>query len=179
MPSKGNSIVMEMNFCRRCGAAMISIEHHVYRCANDHTIFANASPTVGVFFVNQDGDIVLSRRGIEPYKGMLDTIGGFLNGSESLEQGLAREIFEETGLTPDDHEQPTYLCSITATYEYGSERLPIISTLFYAKLHPGAPITPNDDITEVVSRSLHTISFDEIGNNDIKQGIKILQQHLK
>lgn len=168
-----------MNFCRRCGTSLTNIQAHVYKCENKHTIFANASPTAGIFFLNQRGEVVLSRRRDEPHKGMLDSIGGFLDGNESIEEGLAREIREETGLMPDDYEQPIYLCSIADTYEYGGEALPIVSTIFYAILKPGVSIVPNDDITEVVSRPLHTFDLSEIGADDIKQGIQILQQHLK
>lgn len=169
---------MEMNFCRRCGASLKNIENHVFKCENGHTIYANASPTVSVFFLDGD-NVILSRRGIEPNKGTLDTIGGFLDGKESLEAGLAREVREEVGLEPSEYETPIYLCSIADTYHYGDEDNPIVSALFYSTLKTDRSLTPHDDVAEVVVRPLFDIDLNEIGNADIRAGLKILQQHVK
>lgn len=166
-----------MNFCRRCGTAL-NDKSSAYTCENNHLLFANPKPTAGIFFIDQHGDVVLSRRGIEPHKGMLDTIGGFLDPSETVEEALIREIREETGLEPTDYGPLTYLCSAPDLYHFDGEDLPVISSIFYATLNLGAVITPQDDITEVVSRPLHDIDMNEIGANDIKQGLYALQQHL-
>ncbi len=166
-----------MNFCRRCGAALQQ-EGEGYTCASGHSIFNNPRPTVGVFFISQAGDVVLSRRGIQPHKGKLDAVGGFVDVNETLEQALIREIREETGLQPTDYSPLTYLCSATDSYHYDGDNLPVLTTLFYTTLKAGAVITPQDDISEVVSRPLATINLDEIGSEDIKQGIQALQKHL-
>ena len=46
----------------------------------------------------KDGQVLLSKRGINPYKGDWDTIGGFLEPGEHPEVGALRETLEETGL---------------------------------------------------------------------------------
>lgn len=43
-------------------------------------------------------NVLLVRRGIEPYKGRWAMPGGFLNPDESAEDGARRELMEETGL---------------------------------------------------------------------------------
>ena len=169
---------MEMNFCRRCGTPLENIENHVFKCENGHTIFANASPTAGVFFLDGE-NVILARRGIEPNKGMLDTIGGFVDGNESLENALARELREEVGLEPADYEPPKFLCSIAATYEYGGEKSPIVSAIFYSRITTRRHLVPQDDIEEIVIRPLFEVEPSEISNHDIREGLKILQKRVK
>lgn len=49
-------------------------------------------------FDGTDLNVLLVKRGIEPYKGRWAFPGGFLNPAESAEQGALRELKEETGL---------------------------------------------------------------------------------
>jgi ADP-ribose pyrophosphatase YjhB (NUDIX family) len=56
-------------------------------------------PLVGVGAVIVDeGRVLLIRRGSEPLKGCWSLPGGLLEVGESLEEGLRREVREETGL---------------------------------------------------------------------------------
>jgi 8-oxo-dGTP diphosphatase len=58
-----------------------------------------AAPIVGVGAVVVDGDrVLLVRRGQEPLKGEWSLPGGVLELGETLEQGVCREVLEETGL---------------------------------------------------------------------------------
>lgn len=57
------------------------------------------APIVGVgAVIVQDGRVLLVRRGTEPLKGAWTLPGGALELGESLEQGVIREVLEETGL---------------------------------------------------------------------------------
>lgn len=49
-------------------------------------------------FDGQSLQVLLIERGIEPYKGMWAFPGGFLNPTETAEEGALRELSEETGL---------------------------------------------------------------------------------
>lgn len=58
------------------------------------------SPLVGVGAVIVDkGRVLLVRRGTEPLRGQWSLPGGLIELGESLEEGLIREVREETGLT--------------------------------------------------------------------------------
>lgn len=65
-------------------------------------------PIVGVGALILDGDrILLVERGKEPLKGLWSLPGGVLETGETLEEGLRREVREETGLeieAPKVHE---------------------------------------------------------------------------
>ena len=52
------------------------------------------------------------RRGIDPFKNHLALPGGFLREGEQTEEGAARELEEETGITP-----PGHLEQLRTTYE--------------------------------------------------------------
>jgi 8-oxo-dGTP diphosphatase len=57
------------------------------------------APIVGIGAVVLQGDhVLLVRRGQEPLKGGWSLPGGALELGETLEQGVVREVFEETGL---------------------------------------------------------------------------------
>jgi len=58
------------------------------------------APIVGVGAVVIDGTkVLLVRRGQEPLKGQWSLPGGALELGETLQQGVVREVLEETGLT--------------------------------------------------------------------------------
>jgi 8-oxo-dGTP diphosphatase len=54
--------------------------------------------TVDVIIEFPDGEIVLVKRGIEPFKGHWAIPGGHVESGETVEQAAVREIKEETGL---------------------------------------------------------------------------------
>ena len=59
-------------------------------------------PIVGVgAVIVDDGNVVLIRRKYEPLKGHWSLPGGMVEVGETLEDALAREMLEETGLTVD------------------------------------------------------------------------------
>ena len=59
-----------------------------------------SAPIVGVgAVVEQEGRVLLVRRGREPLKGHWTLPGGVLEVGESLTAGVVREVLEETGLT--------------------------------------------------------------------------------
>ena len=59
-------------------------------------------PVIGVGAVVLDGDrVLLIKRGHAPLKGQWSLPGGSVEVGETLEQAIAREVLEETGLTVD------------------------------------------------------------------------------
>lgn len=167
-----------MNFCRRCGSPLTHLEHHVYQCANQHTIFANSSPSTGIFFVTADNQVLLSVRGIEPHKGMLDAFGGFVDGAgESFEHAAVRELAEELGLQSGDYEPLHYLTSAAGNYPYQGETLPVLTTFYWSRLLVDTP-TPQDDVAAITTYPLADVPLDKLHDQDIVAGIKALQAEL-
>lgn len=166
---------MEMNFCRRCGSPLASNNNHVYMCKNGHTLFANSSPCVGIFLLDQDDNVYLSVRGIEPRKGMLDTFGGFVDNEETLEQAIQRELQEEIGLNPDDYSTPVFLTSAIGHYPYKGETITILSSMFWARLQTTQPLQPADDVADIYTSPIKDINPKLLHDDDIRVGLEALR----
>jgi NAD+ diphosphatase len=91
-------------FCGVCGHPTRSAEAgHVRRCTNPqcNTVhFPRTDPAV-IMLVHDGDRCLLGRQRIWP-KGMHSTLAGFVEPGESLEEAVAREIFEESGIVVDD-----------------------------------------------------------------------------
>lgn len=166
---------MEMNYCRRCGQHLSQATPDVFQCDNGHTLFANSAPTAAIFILNQQGNLLLSRRGINPGKGKLDAFGGFVDGAESAEAAAIRELQEEAGLTPDQYEPLQYFCSAPATYLYQGEERSVLTLCYYTHIKPGVALVAADDVAEVIERNPQDIHDDELFNQDIKTGLRQLR----
>jgi len=158
---------MEMNHCRRCGSALTGT-HGAFVCANGHTLYSNPAPTVGVFLLTPSRKVILSVRGIDPGRGGLDTIGGFVDDDESFEQAIIREILEETGLRKEQYSSLTYLTSAPSTYEFGGESRNVLTCFYHATLLPGAEAVAADDVAELVTIAPGDIVIDDMWSNDTR-----------
>lgn len=168
---------MEMAFCRRCGSPLEPQRDNAFACAQGHTLFLNPSPAVGVFFITPDNHVILSRRGIEPNKGMLDAFGGFIEPSESLEEGLARELREELSLEPHEYEPPQYFISAISQYhELDGDIVPLIGAFFWSRLLTDRPLEAADDVAEVVTLPLAAVDHASLSGPDIETAIVTLQK---
>lgn len=84
--------------CPRCAAAVEPADGRAECAACGYVAYANSAPAVCALCVDEDGRVLLTRRAWEPYAGMWDLPGGFLNEDEHPLDGLRRELAEETGL---------------------------------------------------------------------------------
>ncbi|HNX44812.1 MAG TPA: NUDIX hydrolase [Bacteroidales bacterium] len=84
-----------------------------------------------VFRASESGyEVLLIRRGNEPFRGMWALPGGFVNMDETLEEAVARELKEETSLDGVEMEQ---LHTFSAVNRDPRHRT--ISTVFYGILN--------------------------------------------
>jgi NAD+ diphosphatase len=87
-------------FCGVCGSPTESIEAgHVRRCTNSDcsaSHFPRTDPAV--IMLVHDGDRALLGRQKVWAPGMYSTLAGFLEPGESLEETVAREVYEEAGI---------------------------------------------------------------------------------
>ena len=91
-------------FCGACGAPTRAVEAgHMRVCANDackSEHFPRTDPAV-IMLVTYGESCLLGRQGTWP-PGMRSTLAGFVEPGESLEDAVAREVFEETGVVVTD-----------------------------------------------------------------------------
>jgi NAD+ diphosphatase len=167
---------MEMNFCRRCGSELKNEVAGIYKCKNGHSLYSNPAPTVGVFFVTDDDNVLLSIRGREPNIGDLDSFGGFIDDNETAEAAAVRELEEELGLAPNQYEDLQFLCTAPSTYLYEGEDRTVLSIFFYSRLKPDVVPVAADDVAGIETLSLATITPDHIGADDVWQGLLKLKE---
>ena len=98
-------------YCPKCGSAhFLENNEKSKRCSDcGFVYYFNPSAATVAFILNQKEELLVCRRGKEPAKGTFDLSGGFLDMYETGEQGIAREVLEETGL---EVTETNYLFSI-------------------------------------------------------------------
>jgi 8-oxo-dGTP diphosphatase len=87
--------------CDRCGAPMSFDDALGVPTCTDHGrrwVFVRNAPCAGTVIVDDAGRIGLGRRAREPYAGMWETPGGFVELGEHPEDAAVREVHEELGL---------------------------------------------------------------------------------
>lgn len=98
---------------------------------------------MGALPVDGSGNVLLARRGIEPFYGYWNTIGGFLNYGEDPLDGLLREVKEETGV------ECSILQFITMHSDvYGDNGQALLNSYFTVQLH-SHDLHPQDDVSEL------------------------------
>lgn len=113
-------------------------------------IFDNPKPCAELALFNQSGEILIAKRGKDPYKGAYDLPGGFVDMGEDIETAVLREIAEELGLSSDDFTTPIYCGSTVDVYDWKREIYQVIIMEFVAILKGDPVITASDDVTEVM-----------------------------
>ena len=87
------------HFCGCCGTPLVDDEHLTARnCPHcKQQIFPRIDPCI-ILRIEKDGKILLARHTYRN-QNIFACIAGFVEAGETLEQAVAREVFEETGLT--------------------------------------------------------------------------------
>jgi ADP-ribose pyrophosphatase YjhB (NUDIX family) len=94
-------------FCSYCGTRYAQPLHYPRKCANAACgveVWANPIPVSVVLIPVLHGGrtgILVIRRGIEPRRGLLAIVGGFVEEQETWQAAGAREAKEESGVTID------------------------------------------------------------------------------
>lgn len=143
--------MLRYQFCPHCGEKYAPSEGSRHDCARcGKTVFLVSQATSSVIIT--DGEkILLSKRAIEPKKGMWDIIGGFQRYGEHPHAAAIREVKEETGL---DVEVTGYVGSFMDVY--GPDKEATLNMCFTVNV-VGGVMTPQDDVEELRWFSLEDI----------------------
>lgn len=167
-----SKIMVEMNFCRRCGSALSRKDGPAYVCTKGHIIFSNASPAIGLILFNDEDKVLILKRSINPGKGLLDIPGGFCDGPEKLEDALYRELKEEVGLSRTDYTEPQYVLSGIDPYGYGGEILPVCAVVFFARLITAKQPVAMDDAASAEWIKLKDIDLSKVHFPVVRVGLE-------
>ncbi len=138
------------NYCPKCGTKMeLSSDKEHFICLEcEFEVYPNPAPTVSIFFA-RDNKILLAKRAIDPGKGKWDSVGGFVDTGESLEQAAIREALEETGCRVE-------FKKFISSYPDSYDGKPTLSSAVAAEIISKEP-QPADDVA-----SLHWLDISEI-----------------
>ncbi len=135
-------------YCPRCGEKLAEKQvegKQLQACqACGFVLFRNQSPTVLVFGVNDERELLLVKRGSEPFKGEWAPPGGFLDADETPEAAAKRETLEETGIAVELLRVLNFEVLDYET-EHGSKKILQIS--FHAR-PAGGMLRPGSDAQE-------------------------------
>lgn len=87
----------DYKYCPRCTAKLKRRSGSLECPECGMVIYMNSAPTASMLIL-RGRDVLLARRGVEPFQGMYDIVGGFLEYGEHPLDGVHREVLEETGL---------------------------------------------------------------------------------
>ena len=96
--------LQKFTFCPVCGSKHFVVNNFKSKRCQDcgFTYYANPCSATAAFIINDNDEMLVVRRAKEPAKGTLDLPGGFVDMYETVEEGMRREIKEETGLDVQD-----------------------------------------------------------------------------
>jgi len=135
------------SFCPYC-AAKVPPHEKEFKCQNCQIWTHYASfPTASIVAI-VGNEMLLSVRGIEPGKGTLDIVGGFLKQGEDPVDGAIREFKEETGGEIDRENLKFLMCGI-GRYIYQNENIYTLNMTYFIILDEKPVLKASDDVAEL------------------------------
>jgi len=162
-----------IKFCPRCGSANFPLKGDRSFLCKDCSFhyFVNTSAAVAVLLFNEAGELLFTRRAIEPYRGMLDLPGGFIDPMETGEQAAHREIQEELGI---DIHSLKYFGSFPNEYIFSGFSVFTLDLAFLAKTENFQQMKAMDDVASFEFYKPGEVNQDELPSISMKNIIKEL-----
>ena len=160
------------HFCPKCGNEDFEIHSPLSRHCNHcgFTYYQNPRASTAAFILNGKGELLIARRAKEPAKGTLDLPGGFVDNEETAEQGMVREIKEETGLEITT-ENIEYLFSVPNVYRYSGMDIHTLDLFFLCHVEGEPTVKAEDDAAELTWLPLREVYVERFGLRSIRQAV--------
>jgi ADP-ribose pyrophosphatase YjhB (NUDIX family) len=131
--------------CPRCGSSEIAVENGKAECPDcGLRAYASSKPTASAACLDDEGRVLLSRRGEEPFKGMWDLPGGFLDEEEHPLDCLRRELREEGGVEVE----PLELLGVWIDKYGGDGSAQTTLNIYWTARIVDGELEPADDVAE-------------------------------
>lgn len=164
-------------YCPRCGSNSFGINDFKSKKCKDcgFVLYFNPCAATVAVILNEKGELLVAKRAKEPAKGTLDLPGGFCDSFETAEEGVAREVAEETGLATSE---VRYLFSLPNKYVYSGFEEHTLDLFFLCRVE-GTAVTPADDVEELRWVAIEELAPEDFGLQSIGKGIKKLKEIYK
>lgn len=164
-----------LKFCPRCGSVhFLATGSRSFKCEDcSFNYYVNASAAVAVLLFNEHGELLFTRRAIEPHLGKLDLPGGFIDPLESGEEAAHREIQEELGI---QIHSLNYFGSFPNEYIFSGYSVYTLDLAFLAQTNNMHQMTAMDDISSFEFYKPQDVNLEELPSISMKNIIKELIQ---
>ena len=177
----------KFKYCPVCGSRHFEVNNFKSKkCADcGFVYYANPCSATVAFIVRKTKDdatgmerteLLVATRAKEPAKGTLDLVGGFVDMDETVEEGLLREIREETGMEVDNSK---LLFSLPNVYRYSDMDIHTLDMFFLVNVPADAHPKADDDVAELQWIELSKVDYRLFGLHSISQGVKRFVSHSK
>ena len=169
----------QFKYCPKCGSPRFEIRNaKAKKCADcGFVYYFNSSAATVAFILNSKNELLVCRRAKEPAKGTLDLSGGFIDMYETAEEGVAREVKEETGL---DVVRAEYLFSYPNTYLYSGFLVHTLDMFFLCRVDDDSALRAMDDVAETFWMPMDKINPEEFGLDSVRKGVeRFIKEHTK
>lgn len=158
-------------YCPICGSKHFVIHSFKSKqCQHcGFTYFANPCAATAAFILNGKDELLVVRRAKDPAKGTLDLPGGFVDMYETAEEGMRREIKEETGLEVGEIE---YLFSSPNIYQYSGLGVHTIDLDYLVRISEEVELKAGDDAAECLWIPVKNIHPEEFGLLSIRHAVE-------
>ena len=121
--------------------------------------------------LNEKNELLVCRRAKEPAKGTLDLPGGFIDMNETGEEGVAREVLEETGLKV---KKAVYQFTLPNIYVYSGFPVHTLDMFFLCTVENMSHFSAMDDVADAFHQVLPVLPKDCIISDiaSVKTGLK-------
>lgn len=167
----------QFKYCPKCGSHDFQVKDgKSKRChACGFVYYFNVSSATVAFILNAKGELLVCRRAKEPAKGTLDLSGGFADCFETAEEGVAREVLEETGL---EVTEAVYQFSLPNTYLYSGFLVHTLDQFFLCRVKDEGHLKAMDDVAESFWVPLDDVRPEEFGLDSVREGVRrFLKEH--
>jgi ADP-ribose pyrophosphatase YjhB (NUDIX family) len=166
----------QFHFCPECGSSRFEVHNEKSkRCADcGFVYYFNPSAATVALILNERGELLVCRRAKEPAKGTLDLPGGFIDMDETGEEGVAREVLEETGLRVS---RATYLFSLPNIYVYSGFPVHTLDLFFRCEVPDAHHLAAMDDVADAFFLPLAKVRPEEFGLTSIRKGVERMLQN--
>lgn len=162
----------QFKYCPKCGSAHFEVHNGKSKqCADcGFVYYFNPSSATVALILNRQNELLVCRRAKDPAKGTLDLPGGFIDIAETGEEGVAREVKEETGLVVTGTE---YLFSLPNIYIYCGFPVHTLDMFFRCTVADTLHFQAMDDAAEAFFLPLEDIRPEDFGLDSIRRGLEI------
>ncbi|MBE6294887.1 MAG: NUDIX domain-containing protein [Bacteroidales bacterium] len=163
--------------CPKCGSdTFAENDFKSKRCGNcGFVYYLNPSAANVAVITDGKGNILVATRSKEPAKGTLDLPGGFCDCHESAEEGVIREVLEETGLKVTT---TRYMFSIPNIYSYSGMEIHTMDLFFECRTADNANLCAADDVQELQWMAIEKLDSSLFGLRSIREGVERLKSIL-